>query len=83
VSGNEHERLDAASLPEQTAEIELLPDLAERRETLKRANQALERALELLEHLRSLEAKLQAPPTPVPPSEPPGSQHPESNLGGN
>jgi hypothetical protein len=40
---------------EEPAPIDWVPDLAERQETLKRANEALERARTLLEHVNHLE----------------------------
>ncbi len=55
VSNESQEEFKMPPFPDETPELSFLPDLAERQATLRRANEALERARVLLERVRRLE----------------------------
>ncbi len=59
MSENDTNLPDDGMLPDESIEFDLLPDLAERQETLRRANLALERARALLEQVRSIDTRSQ------------------------
>jgi hypothetical protein len=59
MSENETDMPDEGMLSDESVEHDFLPDLAERQETLRRANLALERARALLEQVRSIDTRSQ------------------------
>src|SRR5579863_3378256 len=57
VSSERHDELKLPPFPDETMEFDFLPDLEERQATLRRANEALERARVLLERVRRFDHK--------------------------